>query len=85
MPGMTGLELVKKLRSEGMTLAVILASGTVPAEELSQNPWLKIDAVLSKPFTIAELVKTMDGFCTRPSPPGRRLGIEFSRNYPPPV
>jgi DNA-binding response OmpR family regulator len=39
MPGVTGLELIKKLRSADMSMAVILASGTVPAEELNRCPW----------------------------------------------
>jgi len=60
MPRVTGLELIKKIRSEEMSLAVILASGTVPAEELIQNPWLNIDAVLPKPYSIGDLVKTVD-------------------------
>jgi len=60
MPGVTGLELIKKLRSEDMTLAVILASGTAPMDELSQNPWMQIDALLPKPYTVAQLVKTID-------------------------
>jgi DNA-binding response OmpR family regulator len=59
MPRVTGLELIKKLRSEDMTLPVILASGTVPVEELKQYPWLKLDATLPKPFTIAELLDTV--------------------------
>jgi DNA-binding NtrC family response regulator len=60
MPGVTGLELIKKLRSEDMTLAVILASGTAPMDELSQNPWMRIDALLPKPYTVAQLVRTID-------------------------
>jgi len=60
MPVVTGLELIKKLRSEDMMLAVILASGTAPMEELAQNPWLHIDALLPKPYTVAQLVKTVD-------------------------
>jgi DNA-binding response OmpR family regulator len=38
MPRVTGLDLIKKLRSEDMTLPVILASGTVPMEELKRHP-----------------------------------------------
>jgi DNA-binding response OmpR family regulator len=60
MPGVTGLELIKKLRSEDMTLAVIMASGRTPTEELTQNPWLRIDAILPKPYSIADLVRTVD-------------------------
>jgi two-component system OmpR family response regulator len=59
MPRVTGLELIKKLRSEKMTLPVILASGTIPTEELKQNPWLKLDATLPKPFTTDELLVTV--------------------------
>jgi DNA-binding response OmpR family regulator len=55
----TGLELIKRLRSEEMTLPVILASGTVPMEEIEQHPWLQLDATLAKPFTIAELLDTV--------------------------
>jgi CheY-like chemotaxis protein len=42
-----------------MTLPVILASGTIPTEELKQYPWLKLDATLPKPFTAAELLDTV--------------------------
>jgi DNA-binding response OmpR family regulator len=56
MPRVTGMELIKKLRSEDMTLPVILASGTVPLEELKRHPWLQLDATLPKPFTPSELL-----------------------------
>jgi DNA-binding response OmpR family regulator len=59
MPRVTGLELIKKLRSEDMMLPVILASGTVPSEELKRHPWLQLDATLPKPFTLAELLDTV--------------------------
>lgn len=60
MPGVTGLELIKKLRSEDMTLAVVLASGTAPVEELQHHPWLHIDALLPKPYKVPELVRAVD-------------------------
>ena len=56
MPLATGLELIKELRSAGMTFPVILASGTEPTEEL-HYPWLQLQAALPKPFTIAELLE----------------------------
>jgi DNA-binding response OmpR family regulator len=59
MPKVTGMELIKKLRSEDMTLPVILASGTVPEEELKRHPWLRVDALLPKPFTLAEFLDTV--------------------------
>ena len=60
MPGVSGLELIKKVRSEDMKMSVILASGTVPAEELTRCPWLEVNALLPKPYTIAELLRTVD-------------------------
>jgi DNA-binding response OmpR family regulator len=59
MPRMTGLELIKKLRSEEMNLPVILVSGTMPTEELISHSWLQIDATLPKPFTFTELLDTV--------------------------
>jgi len=60
MPRVTGLELIKKVRSEDMTLPIILASGTVPTEELKRHPWLQLDAMLPKPFTVEELLDTVN-------------------------
>jgi DNA-binding response OmpR family regulator len=59
MPRLTGLELVKQVRSEGLTLPIILASGSVPTEELNQNSWLRIDATLPKPFKTDALLATV--------------------------
>jgi len=59
MPIVTGLELIKKLRAEDMKLPVILVSGSTPPEELQQHPWLQIQATLLKPYTLAELFKTV--------------------------
>jgi DNA-binding response OmpR family regulator len=59
MPKLTGVELVKKLRSARMNLPVVLASAALPTEELNRNPWLQIAATLLKPFAIDELLETV--------------------------
>ncbi|MBE0543345.1 MAG: response regulator [Verrucomicrobia bacterium] len=59
MPKVTGVELVKKLRAVHMALPVILATGTMPTEELDRHPGLQIEATLLKPFTIARLLETV--------------------------
>lgn len=59
MPRVTGLELIKKVRSEEMPLSVILASGTAPTEELEQNPWLQLDAVLLKPYSAEAILNSV--------------------------
>ena len=59
MPKLSGVELVKKLRSAHMKLPVVLTSAALPTEELNQNPWLQFAATLLKPFTIDELLQTV--------------------------
>lgn len=66
MPGMSGLELIKKVRSEDISMSVILASGTVPAEELNRIPWLQVNALLPKPYTIQELLRTVNQVLRKP-------------------
>jgi CheY-like chemotaxis protein len=58
MPKVSGVELVKKVRSAHMTLPVILASGTLPTEELDRNPWLQPVATLVKAFSTGQLLET---------------------------
>jgi CheY-like chemotaxis protein len=59
MPRLTGVELVRKLRSAHMALPVILATGRLPAEELAQNPSLQLAALLPKPFSPEDLLGTV--------------------------
>jgi two-component system chemotaxis response regulator CheY len=59
MPRVTGMELIKKLRSEEMPLSVILASGTAPTDELERHPWLQLDAVLLKPYTAEAILESV--------------------------
>jgi two-component system chemotaxis response regulator CheY len=60
MPKLTGLELIRKMRSEDMLQPVILVSGKMPAEELERHPGLLVDALLAKPFTAGEFLATVD-------------------------
>jgi hypothetical protein len=43
-----------------MALPVILASGTIPTEELLRNPWLQPVATLAKPFLHRQLLATVN-------------------------
>ena len=59
MSMVTGLELVKKLRGEDLMVPVILVLGTLPTDESNRNLWPQIQAILLKPYTIAELSQTV--------------------------
>ena len=51
LPKVSGVELVKKVRSAHMILPVILASAALPAEEWDRIPWLQPVVTLIKPFS----------------------------------
>lgn len=59
MPRLSGLELVKKVRSAHMTVPVILATGVLPKEEIDRHPWLQLARILLKPFSVYELLETV--------------------------
>ena len=80
MPRMTGLELIKKLRSEEMILPVILMSGTAPTEVLKQYPWQLWDATLPKPFTLTELYDAVKKVLHTPESVAEGLQLLF-RDY----
>ena len=61
MPGLSGLEFVKKLRAARMTVPVVLASGTLDAEELLRHQWLALAATLPKPHSGEQLLATVQG------------------------
>lgn len=60
MPKVSGVELVKKLRSARMDLPVVLATSALPTEAIGRDPSLDLAATLLKPFTIFELLDTVE-------------------------
>ena len=59
MPKVTGIEMLKKLRANQMSLPVIMATGAIPTMEFARNPWLQPDATLLRPYTVEEMLKTV--------------------------
>ncbi len=59
MPRLAGLNLIERTRHAGLSLPVILASGSVSAEIIQDCPQLKIAAVVVKPFNIWEFLDTV--------------------------
>jgi DNA-binding response OmpR family regulator len=59
MPKVSGVDLLKKLRAARMVLPVIMATGTLPKEELARYPWLQPAATLLKPYTSEDMLRTV--------------------------
>ena len=60
MPKLSGVELLKKLRAARMALPVIMATGTLPTHEFTRYPGLQPVATLIKPYTIEQLLGTVN-------------------------
>jgi two-component system response regulator FixJ len=56
MPGMTGLELAGKLRSDGSALPILLMTATVTPTMKARAAKIGVDRVLEKPFEEDELL-----------------------------
>ncbi len=59
LPRLTGVELVKKLRSARMALPVVMAAIRLPTHELARNLSLQLAATLVKPFAVDTLLDTV--------------------------
>jgi len=79
MPNMSGIDLLDKLHAARKAVPVIMVSGTLPMEELSQHPWLQIEAMLLKPYTIAELLGTVEAVLSAALSQVRKSGSKASR------
>ena len=60
MPKVPGIELLKKMYDAHLALPVIMATGTLPKDEFTRYPWLQPAATLLKPYTITELLGTVN-------------------------
>jgi DNA-binding response OmpR family regulator len=56
MPRLAGIELIERIRDAGLSLPVIIVSGTFSVEKVRDHPRRQIAAVLPKPFGIRELL-----------------------------
>lgn len=63
MPGMTGLELARRLHSEGANIPVLLLSGAVTLTLISNAAQFGIRTVLLKPSKLDDLLKFIDENC----------------------
>jgi len=65
MPVMTGVEFIRKLRSAGETVRVVVVSGHLAPELVKELDVLGVSGVLAKPFTQKELSSVVAKACRR--------------------
>lgn len=59
MPHLTGLELIERIRKAGLSLPVVVASGSFSVQSARRYPQLQITAVIPKPFGNVEFLETV--------------------------
>jgi DNA-binding response OmpR family regulator len=85
MPKVTGVELLKKLRAARMSMPVIMATGILPTEEFTRYPWLQPSATLTKPYTIEELMATVQEVLCAPGGTSEQAVTPPTSRNPAPV
>jgi len=83
LPRITGVRLIRKLRTARMALPVVLVAGRLPARELARSPSLRLAATLSKPLAVDVLLATVKSVLrATDSPPERLMPPSGSQNQP---
>jgi DNA-binding response OmpR family regulator len=60
MPKVSGINLLKRIYAAQMEIRTIMATGRMPDAEFAAHPWLQPTALLLKPYTIAEILDTVE-------------------------
>ncbi len=64
MPGVSGVALIRQARIAKLDLPVVMVSGSLAeldTERLVRDPWTRVAAFVSKPFTVAGLTAAVRG------------------------
>ncbi len=63
LPGLSGVELLAKIRADGDTQPCLLLSGHVDDAKLDSQPQLQPAAMLAKPFSFAQFDAMLEPLC----------------------
>jgi DNA-binding response OmpR family regulator len=59
MPKITGVQLVRNMRSARMALPVVMVTGELPEHDPESPPLLQLAATVLKPFSLEALISTV--------------------------
>jgi CheY-like chemotaxis protein len=60
MPKVSGVELIRRVEQAHLNLPIIMATASVPNAELNREGGVHPAALLVKPYTLAEMVETVE-------------------------
>jgi two-component system chemotaxis response regulator CheY len=69
MPKVTGIELVRNLRSAQMALPVVMVAGELPEHDPNRTPPLQLAATVLKPFALEALIDIVKSVLRGAIPP----------------
>lgn len=78
MPGMTGIELVQRLRQESFRGKVMVLSAHLSPENRAAYEALAVDAMVSKPFDVHELRATISRLANGIAPASGEKALQLS-------
>jgi two-component system cell cycle sensor histidine kinase/response regulator CckA len=67
MPEVDGAEVVRRVRADGVTVPIVIASGHLDVSTEQRLPPGSFQAFLSKPFSVAELLNAVETALSRPT------------------
>ena len=76
LPGLDGLELIRRLRGEGVATPVVILSALSHVDERIRGLKAGGDDYVVKPYVLAELHARLEAVVRRRSAPGRRTRLE---------
>jgi DNA-binding response OmpR family regulator len=86
MPRLAGIKLIERIRDAGMSLPVILASGSLSEEDRRDHAHLRIAAALAKPFDFWEFLNAVGNALREPAgaaaDPGSHAGAPLPLSPP---
>lgn len=72
MPGISGMEVCKKLRAKSATMGIIMLSAKSQEMDKISSLMIGADDYITKPFSISELIARVDAVC-------RRVDMSYSK------
>lgn len=79
MPRLAGIKLIERIRGAGMSLPIILVSGSLSMEGGHDCGHLQVSAVLAKPFDFWEFLNAVGKALREPAGTAARLGSQADK------